>query len=213
MIKKAQQSQASEPEPAEFFFSSTRPQSAWRHNSKKAVFITVLAVIVVGAGVGVGYYFYTQHQASTTSTQQDTSNSSNKDSQTLSGVDYDAVLKVATSDPDAAQGQLDDALNQQESNQAKAEVYSMKASLYASAQGGSNYAKALEAAKQADTINPTPSSAEIVALYARQNNNEEEAITWYETAQARLGDPETLDAYDRGDYDAYSAVIARLRSE
>lgn len=112
---------------------------------------------------------------------------------------------------DAGQSELDGGLENAKNNVEKAYVYCAKSSLAFSEAGGKNYDKALEFAKKAELLNPTASTAALIARVMVEKADKIQAIKFYQLAIDRLNSSKS--AMDKADADYYKKLIEGLKNE
>ncbi len=178
---------------------------------KKILFLVILPIVLVILGL-IAYWYYSQPGTQSSSNSSEGATTSTTSTAQAQDTAYDkAVTTAETSGPAAGQAILDSALQQATSSTAKATIYSQKSSLAGSPTSGSDYTSALEYAKQADSLNPTIESAAAVASIAQGMGDNKQAITYYQLAIERIGDPTKADSMEQSSYGYYNQEIGILQ--
>jgi len=109
----------------------------------------------------------------------------------------------------AGQSELDKNLVNSKSDTDKAYVYCAKSSLAMSDAGGKDYDKALEYAKKAEKLNPTASTAALIAGIYEKTKDKDQAIKFYQLAIDRLSNSKS--AMDKADVSYYKKTLEALK--
>lgn len=168
-----------------------------KHVSRKKFWIIgagVLAVVVVV--VGIWWFMASRSGVAQTNTQKKTTQvQTEKTIAAAATVAYsDASQAAHTGDYSGGQATLDKVADQTTDSVAKAVIYTQKSSI---AYNSGKYDDAYSFAKKAEEINPTVSTASLMARAAEKQDNKKEAIAQYKVAVSRITGNTELDELDR----------------
>lgn len=178
---------------------------------KKIILFVVFPVVILLIAGGAIWYV-TAHVKKEAVTKTETATAKVAVETKAQGAKYDeAVAASKTGGEAAGQAVLDKALQSATTNESKSVIYAQKSSLASSSVVGSNYATAIEYAKQADQLDPTNESAAVLAALEQAAGSKSDAISYYQTALKRIGDRDSADLMDQSSFDYYTSQIKGLQ--
>jgi Tfp pilus assembly protein PilV len=175
----------------------------------RIVIIALVAVIIGTIIVGAYVIMTGKNNANTGDSSSDVTAASK--AATYNGQLEIAQNTAAKEGAVAGQAVLDKSLDSATTDDDKATVYGLKASLASSEVAGADIDLAIDYAKKADQLNPTSESAALLAYYYETQDDKATAIQYYTLAKTRIGDYDKADFNDQSSYDFYTTKIEGLK--